>query len=413
MTGPSLGGETPPSLAVHRVLVAATCVFFLAAPFSGSAGARATVLIVAALALGAAALRGGLRDAAPFPRAVLLAFAAWAALATASTAWSVDRAQTLGELRGEVVYGALALFSFYFAATDLARLRAWVACIAAGCVLVMLAQGVQSAWPYWPNRVDGGGGSWSTHLALVSPLLLALAWPRPWGFELRAVPLAIAFVAMLIAGWVGDNRMLWVAFAVQLAALAVLSRHMPPMEAGRLRAIRRFMVLMAIVLAIAAAAMVVERNEKAFAQAPAMTHLERDLRPAIWRTAIATIREAPVWGHGFGREIRAEAFRPLGPGGDYHPEIHHAHNVFLDVALQLGLVGLAVFVSLLAALALSYARLLASPRAAPLGLMGLLVLAGFVAKNIPDDFFHRHNAQVFWALNGLLLGLGRRLAASR
>jgi hypothetical protein len=29
-----------------------------------------------------------------------------------------------------------------------------------------------------------------------------------------------------------------------------------------------------------------------------------------------------------------------------------------------------------------------------------------VVKNLTDDFMHRHNALVFWALNGMLLGTG-------
>jgi len=41
--------------------------------------------------------------------------------------------------------------------------------------------------------------------------------------------------------------------------------------------------------------------------------------------------------------------------------------------------------------------------------IGLALIAGFLAKNLTDDFLHRHNAQVFWALNGLLVGLGRRV----
>ena len=34
-------------------------------------------------------------------------------------------------------------------------------------------------------------------------------------------------------------------------------------------------------------------------------------------------------------------------------------------------------------------------------------------KNLTDDFFVRHNALVFWALNGMLLGLGQRLGMER
>jgi hypothetical protein len=40
-------------------------------------------------------------------------------------------------------------------------------------------------------------------------------------------------------------------------------------------------------------------------------------------------------------------------------------------------------------------------------MMGLAMLAGFVVKNLTDDFFYRHNALVFWAINGMLLGLAR------
>jgi hypothetical protein len=32
-----------------------------------------------------------------------------------------------------------------------------------------------------------------------------------------------------------------------------------------------------------------------------------------------------------------------------------------------------------------------------------------VVKNMTDDFLTRHNALVFWALNGMLAGLERRL----
>jgi hypothetical protein len=36
-----------------------------------------------------------------------------------------------------------------------------------------------------------------------------------------------------------------------------------------------------------------------------------------------------------------------------------------------------------------------------------------VVKNLTDDFFYRHNALVFWALNGMLVGFGRSRATPR
>ena len=42
------------------------------------------------------------------------------------------------------------------------------------------------------------------------------------------------------------------------------------------------------------------------------------------------------------------------------------------------------------------------------GVAGLSLLAGFVAKNITDDFLFRSNAKELWAMTALLLGYGVR-----
>ena len=71
-------------------------------------------------------------------------------------------------------------------------------------------------------------------------------------------------------------------------------------------------------------------------------------------------------------------------------------------------IGLGVFVLLLAALAREHWRWVRDPRVAPLGIVGLTLLAGFVVKNLTDDFLHRHSALLFWAMNAMLLGLAQR-----
>jgi hypothetical protein len=79
----------------------------------------------------------------------------------------------------------------------------------------------------------------------------------------------------------------------------------------------------------------------------------------------------------------------------------------LNIALQLGIVGLG------SSRGARSARARIRPHAARLGggsARGHRPRAprGFLAKNLTDDFLHRHNAQVFWALNGMLVGFGRR-----
>jgi len=46
---------------------------------------------------------------------------------------------------------------------------------------------------------------------------------------------------------------------------------------------------------------------------------------------------------------------------------------------------------------------------AVVGVVGLSLIAGFVAKNMTDDFLFRSNAKEFWALLALLVGFGAHL----
>jgi O-antigen ligase len=140
--------------------------------------------------------------------------------------------------------------------------------------------------------------------------------------------------------------------------------------------------------------------------------LSMDLRPRIWTIACDVIAERPLLGHGFGREIKEPRYRAeIGQEG--YEFATHGHNVFVNAAVSLGFVGLAALLLLLVALASAHVRLLGHGETRVLGALGLSLLAAFVAKNLTDDFFNRHNALVFWALHGMLLGLGERLAPAR
>ena len=403
---------------MNTSLVAATSAFLFLAAFAGSAGLRAGLLTIAGLLLLARARE--LRPLAlSLPRGVLAAFIAWALLATLSLAWSVDRAYTRGELKSEILYPAMALAIFYAAAAlRPERWRPWWVALLAGSATMYAGLALQDFLPFALTRHSAleQRGPWSTHLVLIAPLLFVLGWPRPWGAERSTWVQATALAVLLAAAWATHNRMVWIAFGVQLVLAMSVWRTTPAMAPTRTRDLRRLTVAAALVVAVAFATALVERNERFFgAKAPVMTSFERDLRPKIWSTAVEQWRAAPWLGHGFGREIVAGAFTPLTPRVPDHPEIRHAHNVFLDVAIELGVVGIATLLALLVLLAREYRGFLRRPEVAPLGVLGLTLLAGFVVKNLTDDFMHRHNALVFWALNGMLLGLGgaRRAAEPR
>jgi O-antigen ligase len=390
------------------LLTAATTTLLVVVPFAGSSGVRGGLMVLAAVAL-CMRLRAHLAQLRDhFPRSVLVLFAAWSALAIASIAWSRDRTYTIGELKPEVLYAALA-FAFYFLASREDRWRLWWTALVAGTVLAVAATLLQDVLPFALSRhpIDGGAGPLSTHLVLITPLLFALAWPKPWGREQGSLALIVALALLVAAGWLTANRIIWPALAAEL--LAGIAAWRVGARAGTVpsRSLARVTLAAGLIIVLAFATSVIERSDRALRLATTPAQIDSDLRPRIWAVAAERFREAPWLGHGFGREILAASFIPLTPRNTQHPEIRHAHNVFVDVALQLGIVGLAIFIAMLVALAREYRHLLADTRLAPLGMMGLAMLAGFVVKNLTDDFLYRHNALVFWAINGMLLGLAR------
>ena len=80
-------------------------------------------------------------------------------------------------------------------------------------------------------------------------------------------------------------------------------------------------------------------------------------------------------------------------------------------ALQTGVLGLAAFTALMAALAWAFAATARRTGGLPLAIAGLALLAGYLTKNLTDDFFFRPSSLIFWAMAGMLLGLAARLPA--
>ena len=370
------------------------------------------MLIVAALALAAAAVRHEAPVARlTWPRAFVASYAAWAALAALSIAWSESSGYSLGEWRREVLYGALAFGVFYAGTADARSWRRGCAILLAGAAVLALAELVRSASAIaWLARpVDGGPGRFSTHLVIVAPLVACLLHEAPLGFGWRPWLAALVVCVFSIAAFASGNRIVWIAFLAEFVVIAALARAPGAGAARRLVVAGGFAALIFVLFALS----VVQKAEDRYPEAAnAGESLAMDLRPKLWGLAVDAIADRPLFGHGYGHEILMERFR-TGIGERGREFATHGHNVFLNAAVSLGAAGLALLVAMLASLAFAYRRLLAQPATRLLGVLGLAVLAGFLAKNLTDDFFVRHNALVFWAVNGMLLGLGQRLGTAR
>ena len=238
------------------------------------------------------------------------------------------------------------------------------------------------------------------------PLFLLFALrSRPRSPE-RAGALIVA-AACIAAGTLTLNRMFWLAASAEVTIFALFSMRYWD---SRYRAVS--MLAVGVVVAALAVFQVFEASESRIAlAAPGLgvwEFLSGDPRTGLWRFATSLIAQHPWVGTGLGKwalsDVFYEHFRD--------PLLMHAHNTFLNRALETGLVGLAAFVFLLVSVVIAFLRVARSgdPGTAAIGAAGLALVAGVLVKNLADDFFVRQNALLFWALVGA--GLGAAAARS-
>ena len=388
----------------------ATAAYLFLAPFPASAGWRAFALFLALLALIVPVVRGraALRPHR-IPRPMAIAGACWIALSVASLAWSDNPRYSWQEIQRELMYSTLAFTVFLYGTRDDRDLRRGIKAALVAALLLGFFEWVRFIFPGVPlgNKYQAAQGSFSTLLVLVAPLLVIVAWRAPDGMGTAPRTVAILGAAIVVVGFAAENRMLWIALMVDLIAAYVMYRRSAGAKAGA--RLRRALVTSLAAVALLLGATSAYKTLLYYPQADSpVDSLAFDARPMVWASALPPLVERPWFGHGFGREIVGPVIERgvLQRGGASIP-IHHAHNVFFDVLLQSGIAGCALFMALLASLALAFVRLSARRDTLPLAIAGIAMIAGFIVKNMTDDFYYRPSSLVFWALSGLLLGAAR------
>jgi O-antigen ligase len=343
---------------------------------------------------------------------ILVPLFVWAGWSVASLAWSVDPVYSRGQLAREVMDSLLAMLIFYVAARDARSVRVLIAAaLASFACFALLAIGMTVVAGTWDaGRWHHGVGPWSTWVVLIAPFMFALIAPPPAGFGggrgLAAAGIVL-LALLLVTARMTDNRVVWIALATVFgtASLAAALRWPQTFTRTPVRWIAPLGVLL-FVLALAFADVLEDRAHIVTPAGDVTVSIEHDRRFELWEHLLQRIGARPLQGYGFGRRILADTLAT--ELGD--PLLAHAHNVFASQWLQTGLVGAAAFAAFLIALALRYLRFVRSrdDTLAFVGVTGLAVIAGFVAKNITDDFLFRSNAKELWAMTALLLGYGMR-----
>lgn len=331
---------------------------------------------------------------------------AWVGLCLLSAAWSLNPQQSLSEAFGNVLLpvGCCLAGATWLSRERTERWLAWPLLASLSFILLAhwlyMAAGeadavgwIQEIHDYWPGR-----GVASTLAVFALPLA---AWLAARG---RRWPGGALLVVALLVGSQNWNRMFW------LAALTAL---LPCLFMFRLPRPARIAVIAVVALAIAGAfGYAVGGRASVDPQAPASVQeaVVKDPRWTIWPAWTELALQRPVLGHGLGYRTMQQLAKEKLPQSLYQfsaASFTHGHNLLLDTFVQLGAVGLALYLLLLGDLLRRFWRQLAAgaeERLAAVG--GIALILGMLAKNATDDFMNFSSAILFW----LMLGTFAKLA---
>ena len=324
----------------------------------------------------------------------------WALVALFSLAGAVDRYYSLGEIKNEILYTMIAFIAFFAVTREEDDLKRLLIALFAGAV-AMCAWALETRFRLgiWQERGGSyGTGAFPGYAAVLVPMLFLFgAWAAArW----RRIAVAALFVTVVVTGFLSLQRVFVGILALQGGvALILLSR------AGLIRW-SRTAVLGALtgIVVLAGGVLVTVQHERLNMRNAAP--IAEDIRISQWPAVLDRIAQNPVQGNGFGREIMKKAHPDLIPNSS----MWHAHNVFLNYGLEMGLPGILALGWVFFGLLQQYWRLYNSQdeKLKLLGIAGLMLVLGVVLRNQVSDMFIRDAAILFWAVNGALLGLGHR-----
>jgi O-antigen ligase len=371
-------------------------LFLIILPFPGTVAARLLLLLICFCIASWQWWRYPWVRAAIPCKAVL---AAWIVVCTASLFYAFDPGYSLGELKNELGYTMMAFFAFFAIAHDRANvvwlLRAsglGLVIIGGWAIIALLANGF--AW-----NEGGGHGGIGIFATYVITMVCGQFWlagedPSP---AFRRLALALCVFAIALAA-LTMQRAVWpvIAFQALLALFLAVRAGLIAMNPRLL-----FTVIGSIAAITVIGLLAIQQLRYGGAQNE-QVQLKTDVRLKHWPNVIDRISAHPLTGTGFGRDVIRKAYPDLTPADA--PAIWHAHNVFLNYGLEMGVPGVLALAAIFAGFGILFWRI-SIGSSAWIGIAGLLLVAGVVVRNQVNDFFVRDMSLLFWALTGLFARL--------
>ncbi len=342
-----------------------------------------------------------------------LPLACYVATALLSLLTAVDWHYSLREFRAEVIKGLLMYYAaVHFVYHERHLYQCWSAlCLCAGIMALagLALFATYGGTPFSPfvraGSLHSGYGAYGTYLVEVWPYLLLapLAYPgRRW------LPLWVGLILInAVAAYLTFSRACWTAMVLELGlCILLLGRHR--LRNGLIAALACLTILSALFLAPGSRHG--ETWHKLWDDPKAVGGTTGDLL-VLWRFSLEELKDHPLRGIGLGRHSFSKAYKDFRQ--HHQPLLWHAHNVFLDLALQLGVQGLLAFLAVILTLLTVLWPHAPPARGDGAGLFGTataVMVLGFCLRNMFDDFFVDDTSLFFWLLTGLAMG-SRALAA--
>ena len=344
-----------------------------------------------------------------------LPLALLAAVGLFSLFFAVDPSYTLHELRGEMLKGILC---FYLSVNNLrteARARIVFAALVTGVVVMdyygvihfyLVGGSLTQLFIPIEASLHRGPQELGTYLVQTAPYLF-LGFFLIKDLKTRAGLLGLLLLHFLLA-YLTLSRMVMIALVFEFFLVLLI------------RGVSWKMVVGGAVVVLLIASLLMPRHIIVWGDLArgefrigklAVAGL-KGTRLELWDAALDHLRRHPFQGLGFGRESYSKKFPDV---KDPNPMMWHAHNTYLNLALELGLQGLAVFLFLLYRIlrhlwpggGLSFYKQQRADLAGPIVAATWVMTAGYLMRNITDDLYNNDAALLFWLLVGCAFSLKR------
>ncbi len=233
----------------------------------------------------------------------------------------------------------------------------------------------------------------ATYLMVIVPLLLALAVLQRRRLARAGLWILVGALLLCLGRTLAFGA--WLSFG---AALAWLMWREP--------ALRRPAFLTGIAILLAAGFVMLRRGNWFLIS---LSDVGTKDRIFMWQAALRMILDRPLLGHGINTFMAN--YLDYWVGGEQQPR--YAHNCYLQMAAETGVVGLAAFLWLLWLVFARMARALRASRGSGDRVLLAGLAAGLVAFAIQagydTNFYAMRQVAMFWVLAGLAVGLSERL----